>query len=206
MIFNVLSERDAILFVDVLFQALTTSREFSSKTSTLPQTTAVQEEPLSSSSISSSISSSLSTDKDLLTSSSEIDSIFTSTASDPAKIADLENSTSETVTDISTSITLVETEVAVLKQIQTQNNSNQSNPPDIEERHNTYPGAIAMEFTPSTAAYNPTGKINSTSSVKTIPVEIEAILNITKKKQEGEYELDYDEPTLPPSLPNLKYA
>jgi hypothetical protein len=52
---------------------------------------------------------------------------------------------------------------------------------------------------------------NSVSSTNTIlkstsksPLEIEAIFNITKDK-DPDYEYDYSEPSLPPSLPNLRY-
>jgi hypothetical protein len=39
--------------------------------------------------------------------------------------------------------------------------------------------------------------------IRSIPPEIEAILNITRKK-DNDYEYDYNEPSLPPSLPNLR--
>lgn len=36
-----------------------------------------------------------------------------------------------------------------------------------------------------------------------LPPNIEVLLNINKSKN-GDYDYDYNEPTLPPSLPNLK--
>lgn len=42
------------------------------------------------------------------------------------------------------------------------------------------------------------------SPLKKIPEEIEALLNITSSKKDQDYEYDYNEPTLPPSLPNLR--
>lgn len=44
------------------------------------------------------------------------------------------------------------------------------------------------------------------SPYKKMPDELEAILNITKNinKKEEDYEFDYSEPSLPPSLPNLR--
>lgn len=44
---------------------------------------------------------------------------------------------------------------------------------------------------------------NSSSPVRAIPDVLEAILNRTLAKEE-EYDYDYNEPSLPPSLPNLK--
>ncbi|XP_033225792.1 uncharacterized protein LOC117178474 [Belonocnema kinseyi] len=40
--------------------------------------------------------------------------------------------------------------------------------------------------------------------VRTIAPEIEAILNITHRQKGDDYEYDYSEPTLPPSLPNVR--
>lgn len=53
--------------------------------------------------------------------------------------------------------------------------------------------------------------INQSATIrpfKKIAPDIEAILNITKaiNKKEDDYEYDYNEPSLPPSLPNLKYV
>lgn len=40
--------------------------------------------------------------------------------------------------------------------------------------------------------------------VRTIAPEIEAILNIIHRQKDDDYEYDYSEPTLPPSLPNVR--
>lgn len=40
--------------------------------------------------------------------------------------------------------------------------------------------------------------------VKTLPLDIEALLNITQQEKDEDYVYDYNEPTLPPSLPNLR--
>lgn len=50
---------------------------------------------------------------------------------------------------------------------------------------------------------NNTATNMSLPPVRSIPAEIEAILNITHKKDD-DYEYDYNEPSLPPSLPNLR--
>lgn len=39
---------------------------------------------------------------------------------------------------------------------------------------------------------------------RTIAPEIEAILNIIHRQKGDDYEYDYNEPTLPPSLPNVR--
>lgn len=44
---------------------------------------------------------------------------------------------------------------------------------------------------------------SSTSPVRSIPEELEAIINRTLAKDE-DYDYDYNESSLPPSLPNLK--
>ncbi|GLV37507.1 uncharacterized protein CBL_20321 [Carabus blaptoides fortunei] len=60
-----------------------------------------------------------------------------------------------------------------------------------------------MEILSKTEANNLTATL---TPFKKIPPEIEAILNITKNinKKDEDYEYDYNEPSLPPSLPNLK--
>lgn len=50
---------------------------------------------------------------------------------------------------------------------------------------------------------NITAVNGSLPPIRAIPPEIEAILNITRKK-DNDYEYDYNEPSLPPSLPNLR--
>lgn len=50
---------------------------------------------------------------------------------------------------------------------------------------------------------NVTGAKGSLLPVRAIPPEIEAILNITHKRDD-DYEYDYNEPSLPPSLPNVR--
>jgi hypothetical protein len=50
---------------------------------------------------------------------------------------------------------------------------------------------------------NITAVNGSLPPTRSIPPEIEAILNITHKKDD-DYEYDYNEPSLPPSLPNLR--
>lgn len=50
---------------------------------------------------------------------------------------------------------------------------------------------------------NITGANGSLLPVRAIPPEIEAILNITHKRDD-DYEYDYNEPSLPPSLPNVR--
>ncbi|KAL1140479.1 hypothetical protein AAG570_000411 [Ranatra chinensis] len=45
--------------------------------------------------------------------------------------------------------------------------------------------------------------LNNAERKDTIPIEIEAILNRTRENDE-DYEYDYNEPSLPPSLPNLR--
>ncbi|XP_021916025.1 uncharacterized protein LOC110828042 isoform X2 [Zootermopsis nevadensis] len=50
---------------------------------------------------------------------------------------------------------------------------------------------------------NITAVNGSLPPIRAIPPEIEAILNITRKKDD-DYEYDYNEPSLPPSLPNLR--
>ncbi|RZF33970.1 hypothetical protein LSTR_LSTR012090 [Laodelphax striatellus] len=46
---------------------------------------------------------------------------------------------------------------------------------------------------------------SATTTVKSIPPELEAILNSTKNKEQSEdYDYDYNESSLPPSLPNLR--
>ena len=40
--------------------------------------------------------------------------------------------------------------------------------------------------------------------VRSIPLDIEAILNITHRKKGEDYDYDYSQPTLPPSLPNVR--
>lgn len=50
---------------------------------------------------------------------------------------------------------------------------------------------------------NITGTNGSLLPVHAIPPEIEAILNITHKRYD-DYEYDYNEPSLPPSLPNVR--
>ncbi|XP_012144607.2 uncharacterized protein LOC100881394 [Megachile rotundata] len=40
--------------------------------------------------------------------------------------------------------------------------------------------------------------------VRSIPPDVEAILNITHRQKGEEYDYDYSEPTLPPSLPNVR--
>lgn len=42
------------------------------------------------------------------------------------------------------------------------------------------------------------------SPVRSIPPDIEALLNITNRKKGEDYEYDYSQPTLPPSLPNVR--
>jgi hypothetical protein len=39
---------------------------------------------------------------------------------------------------------------------------------------------------------------------KSIPPDIEAIINITNRRKGEDYEYDYSDPTLPPSLPNVR--
>lgn len=131
---------------------------------------------------------------------------FSNVDAGPARSTD-ENLSAETITEISTSISLIKTELVLQEVADAENQSS-----FVEERRNTFSDADAANLGDSTPAYdrsskaNFTSKAESTVTMKTIPPEIEAILNITKKKQEGDYELDYDEPTLPPSLPNLKYV
>jgi hypothetical protein len=50
---------------------------------------------------------------------------------------------------------------------------------------------------------NITAVNGSLPPIRAIPPEIEAILNITHKK-DNDYEYDYSEPSLPPSLPNVR--
>jgi hypothetical protein len=50
---------------------------------------------------------------------------------------------------------------------------------------------------------NITAVNGSLPPTRSIPPDIEAILNITHKKDD-DYEYDYNEPSLPPSLPNLR--
>ncbi|XP_053987607.1 uncharacterized protein LOC128880998 [Hylaeus volcanicus] len=40
--------------------------------------------------------------------------------------------------------------------------------------------------------------------IRSIPPDVEAILNITHREKGVDYDYDYDEPTLPPSLPNVR--
>ncbi|XP_066594803.1 uncharacterized protein [Prorops nasuta] len=40
--------------------------------------------------------------------------------------------------------------------------------------------------------------------IRSIPPDVEAILNITHREKTDEYDYDYSEPTLPPSLPNVR--
>ena len=40
--------------------------------------------------------------------------------------------------------------------------------------------------------------------MRTIAPEIEAVQNITHRQKGEDYEYDYSEPTLPPSLPNVR--
>lgn len=40
--------------------------------------------------------------------------------------------------------------------------------------------------------------------IRPLPPDIEAIMNITDRKKGEDYEYDYSEPTLPPSLPNVR--
>lgn len=106
----------------------------------------------------------------------------------------------EAITEISTSISLIKTELT-LKEGELESQS------FAAERRNTFADTESAVVSHSTQPYERTSQENasiSSSTTKSIPPEIEAILNITKKKEDGDYELDYDEPTLPPSLPNLK--
>lgn len=110
----------------------------------------------------------------------------------------------ESITEISTSISLIKTELT-LKESEPESQS------FAAERRNTFAEAENPTVSHSTQPYeqilhsNASTKIESLSSTgKTIPLETEAILNMTKRKEEGDFGLDYDEPTLPPSLPNLK--
>lgn len=118
-----------------------------------------------------------------------------------------ETPSAQTITDISTSISLIKTELVLKKIVEEENQSS-----FVEERRNNFSDIGVTNLVDSTQPYdrnvkaNFTNKAESAVVTKTIPPEIEAYLNITKKKQEGDYELDYDEPTLPPSLPNLKYV
>lgn len=133
-----------------------------------------------------------------------------STSLESMRSTDIVNSTLETITEISKSISLIETEMTIIKEIEFQGNSNLGNESSIEERRNTFPNLDVHEIDESTSAYDRNSKINFTTknslstTIKSIPAKIDELLNFTKKKQEGEYELDYDQPTLPPSLPNLK--
>ncbi|XP_026670584.1 uncharacterized protein LOC108626321 [Ceratina calcarata] len=40
--------------------------------------------------------------------------------------------------------------------------------------------------------------------IRSIPPDVEAILNITHREKDDDYDYDYSEPTLPPSLPNVR--
>lgn len=40
--------------------------------------------------------------------------------------------------------------------------------------------------------------------IRSIPPDVEAILNITHREKGEDYDYDYSEPTLPPSLPNVR--
>lgn len=120
-----------------------------------------------------------------------------------ARLTD-ETPSAQTVTEISTSISLIKTELVLKEIVEAENQSSY-----VEERRNNFSEIGVANLVDSTQPYDRNFKTNFTGkaeSTKTIPPEIEAYLNITKKKQEGDYELDYDEPTLPPSLPNLKYV
>lgn len=47
-------------------------------------------------------------------------------------------------------------------------------------------------------------KSTSSSTTKALPSELEEILNETKGSEDDDYDYDYNEPSLPPSLPNLR--
>lgn len=51
---------------------------------------------------------------------------------------------------------------------------------------------------------NPKGRHRVKLGGSKLPPDIEAILNITNQKIGEDFDYDYKEPTLPPSLPNLK--
>ncbi len=136
---------------------------------------------------------------------------FSSTVPQFVKSAEFENSTSEIVTEISTSISLIGTDIVVLKEMKPANDIEPSSTFLAEEQRNTFANLDSDNFTDSTSAYDKIDKTNFTAkdlgaTMKTLPLEIEMLLNLTKKKPDDEFELDYDEPTLPPSLPNLKYV
>lgn len=40
--------------------------------------------------------------------------------------------------------------------------------------------------------------------IRSIPSDVEAILNITHREKSEDYDYDYSQPTLPPSLPNVR--
>ena len=114
------------------------------------------------------------------------------------KLADDDTPAVETITEISTSISLIKTELTLKE-------SGLESHAFTAERRNTFADSENAGINDSTQPYERTPHLNaSTTQIPSLPPEIEAILNITKKKEEGEFELDYDEPTLPPSLPNLK--
>ena len=62
---------------------------------------------------------------------------------------------------------------------------------------------ISTEGTTLASGEGPSSK-SALEPIKEISSEIEALLNRTREKDE-DYEYDYNEPSLPPSLPNLRY-
>lgn len=118
------------------------------------------------------------------------------------------------VTDFETDIINIET--STIPEIETTNTFFALEYNDTEQRSVTESSVSASEY-PSTIqpfqtetttviieAANTT-TANQSSPIRSIPDVIEAIINRTLAKDE-DYEYDYNEPSLPPSLPNLKYT
>ncbi|XP_014281973.2 uncharacterized protein [Halyomorpha halys] len=116
------------------------------------------------------------------------------------------------VTLFETDITNIET--STIPDMETTNNFMELQNNDTEQRSVTestvvaseYPSTIQpiqMETTTIIVETANTTTANLSSPIRSIPDVIEAIINRTLAKDE-DYEYDYNEPSLPPSLPNLK--